>query len=422
MSPHLVTRPPTSRRLSSILVASIGLVMLCGIPESEAQPPASDRALLDRRYDQVTVLMTHNAMSNRAEGWLFPNQNHGLTRQLKDGVRGLMLDVHLVGGRPHLVHSKSFLGKRPLVDGPKEIGKFLKETPRAVITIIFESYVDGQRVRKGIPGRRTPRLTPPSKTWRPMAHAATDDRFQAATGRHDRSGWRPMARLPRRLETLLGNAFLGQACPGLLLSPQPWPIRQSPADPQSLSDPTDGQRRVGSTGKHEKCAAGPAWKPVESGPAVPPFRRGDFYDVGDAGKIVDAFNRRKPNPHRSQVKNPGRRGSVFAPGVLDQRPLSRCRQYSVSTRFSSTMSATRRKICPPQIVAEANAMAPQMVDGDLLESLGSCTIEPGRAQFVGQVDRLTNQCRRGADRWLQAMLPDFPAGTGPPSTKRSRGR
>ena len=74
MSLHLVTRPPTSRRLSSILVASIGLVVLCGIPESKAQPPAADRALLDRRYDQVTVLMTHNAMSNRAEGWLFPNQ------------------------------------------------------------------------------------------------------------------------------------------------------------------------------------------------------------------------------------------------------------------------------------------------------------------------------------------------------------
>ncbi|HAB10683.1 MAG TPA: hypothetical protein DCE47_03210, partial [Planctomycetaceae bacterium] len=100
---HLITHPSASRRLPSALAASIGLVMLCGVTESEARPPAPDTALLDRRFDEVTVLMTHNAMSNRAEGWLFPNQNHGLTRQLKDGVRGLMLDVHLVGGRPHLV-------------------------------------------------------------------------------------------------------------------------------------------------------------------------------------------------------------------------------------------------------------------------------------------------------------------------------
>ena len=103
---------------------------------------------LDRRYDQVAYLVTHNAMSNRAEGWLFPNQSYGLTRQLTDGVRGLMLDVHTVNGRPYLVHNQPLLGKRPLVEGLKEIARFLESHPRAVITIIFESYVPSQSVRQ----------------------------------------------------------------------------------------------------------------------------------------------------------------------------------------------------------------------------------------------------------------------------------
>ena len=122
---------------------SSGLLIVCTLGLSTAvaaAPPSTDALLLERRYDRVSVLMTHNSMSNRAEGWLFPNQNFGLTRQLNDGVRGLMLDVHLVGDRPFLVHGKAFLGKRPLVDGLKEIGRFLKKSPQAVVTIMATQY------------------------------------------------------------------------------------------------------------------------------------------------------------------------------------------------------------------------------------------------------------------------------------------
>ena len=49
--------------------------------------------LCERPYDQVSYAMTHNAMSNAAAGWVLPNQSFGITRQLQDGIRGLMLDT-----------------------------------------------------------------------------------------------------------------------------------------------------------------------------------------------------------------------------------------------------------------------------------------------------------------------------------------
>ena len=291
---HLITHPSASRRLPAALAASIGLVMLCGITESEARPPAPDTALLDRRFDQVTVLMTHNAMSNRAEGWLFPNQNHGLTRQLKDGVRGLMLDVHLVGGRPHLVHSKSFLGKRPLVDGLKEIGKFLKETPRAVITIIFESYVDGQRIRKAFQDAELlgslhhQKRDAPWPTLRQMIAAKrrlvvmTDRDGGQWPGYHDvwKHCWETHFSV-KRVEDFAFRRNRGQSANRLLILNH------------FLTRPTAsvGLARQANTKKVLQPRVEACQKRTGRRPH---FVVVDFYDVGDAGKVVDAFNRRKP--------------------------------------------------------------------------------------------------------------------------------
>ena len=59
-----------------------------------------------------------------------------------------MLDLHDIDGDVYLVHSKPFLGKRLLTDGLTEIGRFLEETPNAVVTIIFESYVSANAVKQ----------------------------------------------------------------------------------------------------------------------------------------------------------------------------------------------------------------------------------------------------------------------------------
>lgn len=52
-------------------------------------------ALCDRRVDQVAFLGTHNAMAAADEpGWFFAAQDVGISQQLGDGVRALMIDSH----------------------------------------------------------------------------------------------------------------------------------------------------------------------------------------------------------------------------------------------------------------------------------------------------------------------------------------
>lgn len=114
--------------------------------------------LCDRTFDQVTFPMTHNAMSNADEKYAAPNQNHGVARQLKDGVRGLMLDTHYYSvdddktldtpmpgvaaiDQAYLCHGICQLGHVRLLDGLCEVTDFLDQNRGEVLTIIFESYV-----------------------------------------------------------------------------------------------------------------------------------------------------------------------------------------------------------------------------------------------------------------------------------------
>ncbi len=97
--------------------------------------------LCDRPLDTVTFAGTHNSMSNADAGWKIPNQQHGLTRQLEDGVRALMLDTHDYNGEPYLCHVYCELGAQPLAEGLGEIAAFLDTHPREVVLIIFEDYI-----------------------------------------------------------------------------------------------------------------------------------------------------------------------------------------------------------------------------------------------------------------------------------------
>jgi hypothetical protein len=114
-------------------------------------------ALCARRFDRVTFPMTHNAMSNADDGWAAPNQNHGIARQLQDGIRGLMLDTHYydeVNGytdarvdgvspldQAYLCHGTCDLGKRPLLDGLCDVTQLLDAHRGEIVSIIFEDYV-----------------------------------------------------------------------------------------------------------------------------------------------------------------------------------------------------------------------------------------------------------------------------------------
>ena len=114
--------------------------------------------LCTRTYDQVTVPMTHNAMSNADDGWTPPNQTHGIERQLADGIRGMMLDLHYydadanentaghIDGKSaadqvYLCHGPCALGHARLLDGLCTITKFLDANPGEIFSIIFENDV-----------------------------------------------------------------------------------------------------------------------------------------------------------------------------------------------------------------------------------------------------------------------------------------
>ncbi len=134
--------------------AALGLVLLAATATVACQPVQKCNgytALCDRAFDAVAYPTTHNAMSNAAEGWAGPNQEYGITRQLNDGVRALMLDTHYNVGSltapdaptdvPLLCHAYCQFGWKPLRDGLGEIKTFLDTHPNEVVSIIFETYV-----------------------------------------------------------------------------------------------------------------------------------------------------------------------------------------------------------------------------------------------------------------------------------------
>jgi hypothetical protein len=106
--------------------------------------------LCDRPVSQVTFAGTHNSMSNADAGWIAPNQQHGLTQQLEDGVRAFMLDTHEWEGGLWLCHSSCSLGSQPLVEGLEELTAFLDEHPREVIQIIFQDAIPIDSTRQAL--------------------------------------------------------------------------------------------------------------------------------------------------------------------------------------------------------------------------------------------------------------------------------
>lgn len=98
----------------------------------------ADACLL--RLDEVLLPATHNSIASAAYGFpaLNRNQEHGLRRQLDDGIRGLLLDVTEYEGGTWLCHGPCSLAKLAHLDAIAEIGEFLDEHPREVIVIIYE--------------------------------------------------------------------------------------------------------------------------------------------------------------------------------------------------------------------------------------------------------------------------------------------
>jgi hypothetical protein len=153
-------------------------------------------ALCGRHLDEVIFAGTHNSFAASNEpGWYFANQSYGIPRQLEDGIRALLLDVHFgvydpatgrvrtdlgaegsdrnkvarqvpapalrvadrvagrvgvgtLNGAPelYLCHTLCELGAEPLSKELEAIRSFLEQHPDQVLIVIVEDYVPPARI------------------------------------------------------------------------------------------------------------------------------------------------------------------------------------------------------------------------------------------------------------------------------------
>jgi hypothetical protein len=152
-------------------------------------------SLCGKRLDQVVFPGTHNSYAAADEpGWHFANQRFGIPRQLGDGIRALLLDVHygiaepdglvrtdfaaegadankvaaatpprarrvaeriagplgagMPAGKPqlYLCHTLCELGAEPLGRELGAIASFLEAHPTAFLVLIMEDYVPAARI------------------------------------------------------------------------------------------------------------------------------------------------------------------------------------------------------------------------------------------------------------------------------------
>lgn len=105
VSDLVARRPPTTRPVPWQVVVPVaaGLVVVLGLTfgltrstnSSEQVQCNGSEELCDRRYDQTTMLATHNSMSSTQDGFLSPDQDTDMFSQLDAGTRGLLLDTWL---------------------------------------------------------------------------------------------------------------------------------------------------------------------------------------------------------------------------------------------------------------------------------------------------------------------------------------
>lgn len=131
-------RPPRSILL---------LLFLAGSAHTEAPPCNGHPELCGRKFNEVVYPATHNAMSNQEMHFFAPNQGPRMTKQLEDGVRCLLLDLHKDGDKSMLCHGPCSLGKQDLVEGMVEIRTFMDTHPNEVLSFLLEVYITPEEIQ-----------------------------------------------------------------------------------------------------------------------------------------------------------------------------------------------------------------------------------------------------------------------------------
>jgi hypothetical protein len=273
------------------------LVSACQAPPADsAAAGAGPRAcnghptLCARPLTEITLPGTHNSMSNADAGWVAPNQPHGISRQLADGVRALMLDTYEEDGELLLCHGYCSLGSQPLADGLAEIRTFLDAHPDDLIAIIFQDAIPAARTAEameaaGLAGRAM--IPGPALTTTPLG-AWLDDGVQLLVGLE--AGGPPPDWLPNAWDVWVDTPYSFASVDAFSCAVN----RGAPDNPLTLvnhwiSDPLPrpenavlANAEAVLEGRARACAS--AWgRPVN-------ILAVDFYTTGDLFPVVRALN------------------------------------------------------------------------------------------------------------------------------------
>ena len=201
-SPLVLAGAVSAAIAATVLVLALVLPGPSSEPLARADPAACNGSpdLCDRRLDEVVFPATHNSYAAADEpGWFFANQRFGIARQLEDGIRAFLIDVHLgapdpengrvrtdlkaeggsrnkvaealgpralrtadrlVGragvGRPegerqtYLCHTLCELGAEPIDEQFALYRAFLDANPREVLILFVEPYVPVEEIERAL--------------------------------------------------------------------------------------------------------------------------------------------------------------------------------------------------------------------------------------------------------------------------------
>src|SRR3954468_16888045 len=90
------------RALGAVLAILATSLLACGSGEPNAPSSCNgSRAACNKPLDEVLFAATHNSFAASDQpGWHFADQRYGIARQLEDGIRGLLIDVHFGAADP----------------------------------------------------------------------------------------------------------------------------------------------------------------------------------------------------------------------------------------------------------------------------------------------------------------------------------
>ncbi|GGO59502.1 glycosyl hydrolase family 18 protein [Streptomyces lasiicapitis] len=129
----------------------------------------------DPKLDDVTFLTTHNAFFNSEDSppIAMPNQPHSVSRQLRDGVRSVMLDGYYANGRVRMCHGGCLGGElSSTVTFSKifeDIVAYMKEDKEAVVTVFLEDYTTAEQLEEELGDDLAPGTDAAKMVFRPDA-------------------------------------------------------------------------------------------------------------------------------------------------------------------------------------------------------------------------------------------------------------